>query len=282
MNKTIKQLIILAFLVIFGILIFRKYIAEGFISPPTTAQCPPGYKFFNDAKGESFCCSGKLDPYKHTCMSNSTMDSGDICAFKPGMPHPQFPKSILTLCSKLVVRSTESNSESFCPGSLKYYASDGKCCLSGADINGKDCDASDLSDPERYCLTRGSPTKKGEQSCNGLKLFQDVQCPTNLSKVMYNISKSDTDAMPQGTRHTSGAQIPICAGIQQGSCIPDNVLDAHKSANDYFAKSSTGTDSIFNKYKCSDWDRINNKRDLSAVVESGSGFLSTLLSGSKS
>jgi hypothetical protein len=41
---------------------------EGFANAPSeTSACPPGYTFFNNEAGESFCCRGQVNPYTHKC-----------------------------------------------------------------------------------------------------------------------------------------------------------------------------------------------------------------------
>jgi len=73
-------------LVLSGIafLIIRDYPRiEGFAAAILdTPKCPDRYTFFNDKRGDSFCCAGQVDPYTHTCKGNR---SNDLCSMKPNM-----------------------------------------------------------------------------------------------------------------------------------------------------------------------------------------------------
>ena len=63
---------------------------EGFASQATDVpMCPSGYRFFNDEKGDSMCCKGRVDPLTHKCQGKKP---NDLCAFKPGFPDPRFSK----------------------------------------------------------------------------------------------------------------------------------------------------------------------------------------------
>ena len=60
---------------------------EGFASPVlSTPKCPDNYTFFNDKRGDSFCCQGEVDRYNHTCKARGDKQ---MCSMKPDMKDPR-------------------------------------------------------------------------------------------------------------------------------------------------------------------------------------------------
>jgi hypothetical protein len=62
---------------------FRR-LYEGFSAGPVleSPTCPPGYTFFNDAAGESFCCRGRVNPYTHQCEAPTGHTEMDYKQYK--------------------------------------------------------------------------------------------------------------------------------------------------------------------------------------------------------
>ena len=137
---------------------------EGFADKVVaTPKGPNGARFFNDAKGDSFCCRGQVDAYKHTCMATGYTD---LCAHKSGVRDPRDPSRTLVECASLIEREHNEDQSKFCPKSLPHYGSVGKCCQSGTDIDNKDCIAYDNKDPKRY-------VSKEEYKCPMSRVLKD-------------------------------------------------------------------------------------------------------------
>ena len=207
---------------------------EGFgVAPTDVPLCPNNYKFFNDTKGESMCCAGNVDPYKHTCDSTN---ADDLCAFIPGMKDPRDSTNTkrLPLCSDVIKRQQERMEAEFCPASLPNHASVGKCCAGPSDPVTGDCVPNDLKDHNRYCLTtaprreqdRGKPISgnryydpkqsrwvEAEHLCANLRRMENTQCPGYLAKIPFDYFQDGKDT-----------QIPICIFGPNG-CIPNRYMD---------------------------------------------------------
>ena len=207
---------------------------EGFDSAPIDIpMCPKDYKFFNDEKGESLCCAGKVDPYKHVCESK---ESDDLCAFVPGIDDPRdiTKKAKLPLCSDVSKRQQERMELEFCPKSLPNHARLGKCCAGASDPVTGDCFPSDLNDLNRYCLTtaprreqdRGVDLRRVradneyyddkngkwayiERSCANVRRSEEAQCPSR------DFFKTSMDFFRDG----KNKQIPYCMNGPRG-CVP--------------------------------------------------------------
>lgn len=228
---------------------------EGFSSPVLdTPKCPIGYKFFNDAKGDSFCCGGQINPYSHTCLAKG-IDS--ICAFKPNVPNPN-GSGTLPLCSKLIRSNHATSQASNCPESLPNYANVGKCCYNPSDLDGNDCSKSDNADFSKYCKTSG-PLQPGEQQCSALRMSEQAFCPTGLSKIKYTLGQRES---AKYGKDATGINIPVCFGMDQ-TCIPDNVVSELQKYGIYGDKTSESW-----KYACSGWEKINVQRDLTGNMDS--------------
>lgn len=215
---------------------------EGFAAKVVaTPKCPSGARFFNDAKGDSFCCRGQVDPYKHTC---SGAGYTDLCAHKSGVRDPRDPSRTLVECASLIEKEHSEDQSKFCPASLPHYGSVGKCCQSGTDMDNKDCIAYDNKDPKRYCKIRG-PLADGEQLCSDVILFETTKCPTGLERILFT---------PTGQ---NARRLPACFSVQR-NCVPDNVIAQAKT-------DSIGTlkDVPNNwEYSCSQYDKVYVRRDL--------------------
>jgi hypothetical protein len=215
---------------------------EGFASKVVaTPKCPNGARFFNDAKGDSFCCRGQVDAYKHTCSGTGYTD---LCAHKSDVRDPRDHSRTLVECSTLIEREHSEDQSKFCPASLPHYGSIGKCCQSGTDMDNKDCIAYDNKDPKRYCKIRG-PLAAGEQLCSDVMLYETTKCPTGLERILFT---------PTGQ---NARRLPACFSVQR-NCVPDNVITQAK------------TDSIGSlkdvpnnwEYSCSQYDKVYVRRDM--------------------
>jgi hypothetical protein len=217
---------------------------EGFATKVVaTPKCPRGARFFNDAKGDSFCCRGQVDAYKHTCSTASTRNT-DLCAHKSGVRDPRDPSRTLMECASLIEREYTEDQGKFCPASLPHYGSVGKCCQSGTDMENKDCIAYDNKNPKRYCKIRG-PLADGEQLCSDVMLYETTKCPTGLERILFT---------PTGQ---NARQLPACFSVQR-NCVPDTVIAQAKT-------DSIGTlkDVPNNwEYSCSQYDKVYVRRDL--------------------
>jgi hypothetical protein len=223
---------------------------EGFAAPiGDTPKCPLGAKFFNDKRGESFCCTGTVNPYTHVCDSKQSLG---LCAFLPGTVDPRTGTGVLPLCSALIAQGTATAQTQFCPGRFPNYASVGKCCKHDSDLDGVNCTSLD-SDPTNYCITAGNPLKAGERSCDSLRMEETATCPSSLKKTSYALGDKEKK---QYGNPTVGLQIPICFGID-GSCIPDSVITTLQSKGVY-----TGKNLNTWSYACSNWTKRNVDRDL--------------------
>lgn len=226
---------------------------EGFAAPiGDTPKCPLGAKFFNDKRGESFCCTGTVNPYTHVCDSKQSLG---LCAFLPNTVDPRTGTGVLPLCSALIAQGTAAAQTQFCPGRLPNYASVGKCCKHDSDLDGVDCTSLD-SDPKNYCITGGLPLKAGERSCDSLRMAETATCPSSLQKISYTLGDKEKKKYANAT-----GPIPICFGID-GSCIPDSVITTLQS-NGVYAGKNLNTWS----YACSNWTKRNVDRDLTGASD---------------
>lgn len=226
-------------------------VTEGFGVPPVlnTPQCPVGYKFFNDSRGESFCCAGEVNRYTHTCLAKGPQQ---LCALKPGSDDPRSPGQKLSWCASMIKSDAAAAQKAHCPGVLPYYARVGKCCATGSDLDGFDCLKADNADMKKYCIVNG-PLKPGEQRCADIMMNQNAVCPSGLQKVNYTLG--DREAMKYGSV-ANGKVIPACFGMDS-ACIPDNVVSEMKKSGVY-----GDVDPAKWLYTCSTWKRKNVDRDM--------------------
>ena len=227
---------------------------EGFAAPVETPKCPYGYKFFNDERGDSFCCNGSINPYSHIC-STSTPDG--ICAFRPNTADPRNPKRVLTLCSALISKSGQTNNDSFCPGRFPNYADLGKCCLTPTDLDGYNCQAEDNKDTDRYCIVKGTP-KSGEQLCSNLRMYEQSTCPTGLQKINYMLGDREIAKYGNSARYTN---VPVCFGMDN-SCIPDVAIKELQKNGIFKDKSDLNSW----KYSCSGYEKVNVRNDMTGTM----------------
>jgi len=228
---------------------------EGFAAPIlNTPKCPDNFTFFNDKRGDSFCCAGQIDPYSHKCEA-----SGDnqLCAMKPNVQDPRktSPRT-LPLCSAMI-RETHTRKEASCPGTLPNFASIGKCCKTQADLDGYDCRKHDNEDKKRYCKL-APPLLPGEQLCNNLNMAETAQCPSGFAKISYQLG--DREVQKYGTA-AAGVQMPVCFGMDK-TCIPDNIVKDLQSRGLYNDKNSD-----LWEYSCKGWKTAHVDRDLTKTMD---------------
>jgi len=227
---------------------------EGFAAPiGDIPKCPTGFRFFNDKRGDSFCCNGTVNPFSHTCEAKGAQD---LCSFEADSKDPRNPERKLPACTQMITKTLKASQQSFCPESLKHYGSIGKCCLTDTDLDGHDCTREDNVDPKRYCVT--SDPKPGEQSCSALKLDNTTSCPAGLAKMSYTLGKQEQAKYGPKANMT----IPICFGMEQ-TCIPNNVItDVQKQG---VFRDKTDLDGW--KYSCSGYERVHVQRDMTAKMD---------------
>jgi hypothetical protein len=231
---------------------------EGFGVVPTTAlKCPRGFRFFNDASGESFCCNGKVNPYSHQCEAPAP---GKMCAFRPNTPDPRgsnLPK--LPLCAAMNDRMNEEQQKGFCPQKLPNYVTSGKCCAGSPSNDGEDCSMFDLADASRYCVIDANKAKAGEQKCQNLKLAEMGTCPTSFQRIVYTMG--DRERSKYGA-DASGLTIPVCFGMDR-VCIPDAAIQEVQKEGIFNDKTPLANW----KYSCSGYDRVFVQRDLTTNMD---------------
>jgi hypothetical protein len=218
---------------------------EGFAAGQTP-QCPTGYKFFVDARGESMCCAGgEIDRYKHVCTNSSPLGK---CSLKKDK------NSIW--CGDLIAKKAAEASTNLCPKSMPHYATIGKCCATATDLDGYDCSDADKSQASSFCSASGS----GSGSCAQRKMEEGAFCPQGMAKIPYTMGPKETAKYGAAA---SGKTIPVCFSME-GTCIPDNVIREVQKDGIYREK----TDMASWLYACTGWDRVKNKRDLTGKIDS--------------
>lgn len=252
---------VIAILLVLGgiaFLIIRDYPRiEGFAAAILdTPKCPDRYTFFNDKRGDSFCCAGQVDPYSHTCKGNGR---NDLCAMKPNMKDTRRNAKhhdTLPMCSDMISK-THNKNQAACPGSLPNYASIGKCCMARPDLDGYDCRKQDNADKKRYCKI-SPPLLPGEQLCSNLQMAAAASCPTGFAKMTYQLGDREVEKYGKAA---SGVQMPICFGMDK-TCIPDTIVKDLQSKGVYKDKSIDTW-----AYSCTGWDTVNVKRDLTKKMD---------------
>ena len=208
--------------------------ATGGTYSTSDSSCPPGFTFFNDGAGTSFCCRGTVDVFAHKCMADG---QADLCALMPNVADPRkaYKGKKLPTCSALKREMLSAANASFCPSALPNFASSNKCCKSATNAAGSDCSASDLADKGNYCVAGGAATA-GEQSCYNLKLADVATCPSGMGKFSTSAQAPGTNWVQRyGTSNTNGVIIPGCMSIAVGgACIPDAVLTKLRADKNMF------------------------------------------------
>lgn len=223
----------------------------------TTPRCPSGYVFFNDEAGESFCCQGTVDPANHKCVSRSG-GSVNVCAFKPNSKNPVTGANY-PMCSALLGLMWSEKEQKECPKQFPHYASAGKCCKTGTDMDGEHCISSDNVDKTRYCKLN-PPLQDGEQLCSSLRLQESAACPSGTNRVLYPLGKRET--AKYGQTQFEGLPIPVCFGMDK-ACIPDNIVSILQDKYDLY----TDKNDIGNwKYSCSGMEKAG-KLDFTMTMD---------------
>jgi hypothetical protein len=227
---------------------------EGFNGGSTTGtfstadnSCPPGFSFFNDATGASFCCKGTVDVFAHKCMSDG---AGDLCAMMPNVADPRkaHKGKKLPTCAALKRDLLSAANANFCPSTLPNYATSNKCCKSPA--VGADCSAGDLADKANYCVAGGAATA-GEQSCYNLKLMDMATCPAGMSKFQLSATGVTEWNTRYGAANTANLMVPACNQLGGGTCMPNNVLEKLRREKNLFGDKTLASW----KYACGAYKR---------------------------
>lgn len=88
--------IVLVVAIIMYVIVRDHPYMEGFTAAIlSTPNCPDNYTFFNDKRGDSFCCAGRVNPYTHTCDATGL---NGLCAMRPNMTDTR--KDISGVCWK--------------------------------------------------------------------------------------------------------------------------------------------------------------------------------------
>jgi hypothetical protein len=230
---------------------------EGFTSPILdTPKCPDRYRFFNDDIGESFCCKGNVNPYTHRCEGK---DNNNLCAFKEGVKDPRKRDgSILPSCNSMITKTHTDKQDKLCPGSKPNYASIGKCCTMGADMDGYDCSDYDNADSSRYCVL-GEPTRAGERRCSDLQMSEGVKCPDGMNISWYGLGQREAKKYGASANNT---WLPVCMSIDH-TCIPDSVLSHVQQTRGLY----TDKKAEEWKYSCSGYNKRYVERDFTAQLD---------------
>jgi hypothetical protein len=232
---------------------------EGFASQPVleSPRCPVNFNFFNDRRGDSFCCRGAINPYTHTCEA---ADEQALCAFRPNMPDPRNRHRTLPLCSSTIT-TNHTTQQQACPASLPNYASIGKCCLNNPDLDDYDCMPSDNMDKQKYCKLKG-PLAPGEQLCSQINMMKSAtsSCPAQIPQViMYKTGAAEVAAYGDKAGNLS---IPTCFGMNE-VCIPDNVIEYYQKNNGLYRDKNIPKWA----YSCSGWSTVNVKKDMTINMD---------------
>jgi len=227
------------------------------------ARCPSDYTFFNDVRGDSFCCAGSVDPYTHKCMSSGYYG---LCAMKPNMQDPNKDYvSILPLCSEMIGSQREKG-EYNCPGLLPHYAPIGKCCKKDPeadDADAEDCLPEDNADVNRYCIIdtqTSGPLQGGEQLCSNLKIGDTAKCPEGYGFDKFQYTLGEREVRKYGNV-ANGIKLPVCFGMDR-TCIPDAAVEHLKKKGVFTDKNPESW-----AYACSGWTTLNVIKDMTKPMD---------------
>jgi len=163
--------------------------------------CPTGFTFFNDKRGDSFCCKGPVTNKQCTASGKYTM-----CGLAPNLPDPRSGKPLPT-CVQLM-KDTDPSSK-FCASNMPNYIAPGNspnskkyggCSAGRAEGDGSwfplQPGSNNFVSP--LCFISGASgiidrmkddTKFQSPSCETLKLQETAKCPANMTtkydKQMY-------------------------------------------------------------------------------------------------
>lgn len=267
------KLFLLALLILVGLylLYIRSKEHEGFATKDAViASCPPNYRFFNDARGESLCCAGKVDPQTHLCLGKGPTD---VCAFVPGIKDQRNPQNgPLPVCKDIMRVMQDQAQKEFCPRSLPHHAHSGRCCATPIDPITGNCMQSDLQQQSGYCLTTadrkatdqgkdiqgdnvldpGIGWRPAEQLCSNIRNLENLQCPGSMVSLSY--------PMPEYTRNGIRESFGVtCRDRGIGaSCEPAYMLEVAKTRQPDL-KNLNVDRSIFN---CDVYKRVKIDKDL--------------------
>lgn len=202
--------------------------------------------------------SDPIGPWSKTYIKKAG-NSNNLCAFKEGVKDPRKRDgSVLPSCNSLITRTHTDNQNKLCPGSKPNYASIGKCCTMGADMDGYDCSDYDNADTSRYCVL-GEPKKAGERRCSDLQMSEGVKCPDGMNISWYGLGQRE--AKKYGAS-ANNSWLPVCMSIEH-TCIPDSVLShVQQTRGLYTDKKAEDW-----KYSCSGYNKRYVERDFTAQLD---------------
>lgn len=249
-----------------------SFYTEGFASQHTpVASCPPNYRFFNDAKGDSMCCAGGIDPNTHVCLGKGKRD---LCSFVPGVTdHRDAKRGLIPSCKDIMRQMQEDAEREFCPRSMPHHASKGKCCVNPTDSITGDCVKRDLERQDGYCLTSAERKERdrgkriygnhvvdnneyrpAEMLCSNIRNKEALQCP---AASMNKMEQPFDETLFEGVKR-SFLNLCFGAGFGQGFCYPEKELRIIKSKHPQL-KNFNVEKSIFN---CDVYKRVKIDKDL--------------------
>ena len=156
-----------------------------------TGVCPAGFTFFNDNRGDSFCCKGPVINKQCTASGKHT-----ICGLAPNIPDPRTGQPLPT-CVQLMKDMDPSSK--LCPSNMPNYIAPGNSpnswknggCSPGRPTGdgsvfprapGPICYISGASDIVNRMKddAKFQNTPNGQPSCETLKLQETAKCPANM------------------------------------------------------------------------------------------------------
>lgn len=203
--------------------IYENFVSSAVTQAAITITCPPGYKFYTDPAGKSFCCSGTVDVVEGTCTPTKKSVHGlsPLCSLS-GKTQDENGNSI-PYCGKLIIDMLKILGARDCPPNKAYRATDdgegGFCCNM----------APSFSLPG-VCPTgaRTCRVEPGDEilvgTCQAEKLESSIRCPRGM------------DAMSgRNITSKSGKEMPLFMCVEDdptkgGYCFPEESMGIIKGA----------------------------------------------------
>lgn len=266
----------------------KEAIARTVSAAQSIMKCPPFHTFFNSANGDSLCCNGTVNPYKHTCEGTTTLN--DICTLSGNSRDPRDPTRMLRSCREIVAVETEAAASS-CPASQPHLAmtvidgvEDYKCCANPVvmkDGTNYSCSSEDAKDTARYCVMdgKGVPVTnpvdgKMERMCSEGHMLDTAACPRDTlgRQVFQNVNyvMGEREATRYDINDLKGLTIPTCFRLNE-TCIPESAIDYAQKRGAY-----TEYDPKTWEFSCAVWSRKNRGE---IVGDSVKGYLANPIGG---
>lgn len=159
-----------------------------------STQCPAGFTFFSDLKGDSFCCKGSIK--ERQCMAKG---KNTFCGLAPNLLDSRTNRPLPT-CTAMMNEIAASTSGKYCVKEMPNYIAPGTgpmsyptggCSVAAAAGDGSvfpvGPDGNRVATP--YCLISGKTNffelandnrTTGRFNCETLKLKESIKCPKGL------------------------------------------------------------------------------------------------------